>query len=127
MMPSTSSVAACRSEASLSSRCASASRRSRSLADSCAIAAIPCPQGRRGRVEILRDARKPLNGLDILVLFDHLVGAGEQSRRDGEAERLSGEQIDDEIEFGRLLDWDVGRLGPTQNLDDITSRAPVQV
>src|SRR5262249_9362722 len=59
--------------------------------------------------------------------FDHLVGAGEQCRRDGEAERLSGEQIDDEIEFGRLLDWDVGRLGPTQNLVDITSRALVQV
>src|SRR6516225_5551343 len=50
--------------------------------------------------------------------LDHLVGAGEQSGRDGEAERLSGEQIDDEIEFGRLLDWDVGRLGPTQNLVD---------
>src|SRR5262245_65501560 len=59
--------------------------------------------------------------------LDHLVGAGEQCGRDGEAERLSGEQIADEIEFGRLLDWDVGRLGPTQNLVDITSRAPEQV
>ena len=63
----------------------------------------------------------------VRASLDHLVGAGEQSGRDGEAERLSGEQIDDEIEFGRLLDWDVGRLGPTQNLVDITSRAPVQV
>src|SRR5262249_53199441 len=39
----------------------------------------------------------------------------------------SGEQIGDEIGFGWLLDWDVGRLGPTQNLVDITSRAPEQV
>ena len=29
-------------------------------------------------VEILRDARKPLNGLDVPVLFDHLVGSHEK-------------------------------------------------
>src|SRR5262245_21953618 len=61
-----------------------------------------------------------LNPPSPFTSLDHLVGAGEQSG-------LSGEQIDDEIEFGRLLDWDVGRLGPTQNLVDITSSAPVQV
>jgi hypothetical protein len=33
---------------------------------------------RRGRIEILRDAPEPLNGLDIPVLFDHLVGADKQ-------------------------------------------------
>jgi hypothetical protein len=36
--------------------------------------------------------------------FDHLVGAGEQRRRHVEAERLRRDQIQDEIEFGRLLD-----------------------
>ena len=38
------------------------------------------------------------------TLFDHLIGAREQHRRDCEAERLGGDQIDDQIELGRLLD-----------------------
>jgi hypothetical protein len=43
-------------------------------------------------------------------LFDHLIGAGEQRVRHGEPERPSGGEIDDQIELGRLLDRDVGRL-----------------
>src|SRR3977135_395017 len=35
-----------------------------------------------------------------------------------EAKRLGRLEIDDEIEFGGLFDWDVGRLRPTQNLVD---------
>src|SRR3954463_9895821 len=92
MTRSTSSVATCRSKASLSWRCACASGRSRSVALSCTIAAAPA---RRKRVEILRDARKPLNGRDFAVLFDHLVGAGEQRRRNLEAENAGSLKIDD--------------------------------
>ena len=44
-----------------------------------------------------------------------------------EAERLGGRQIDDEIELGRLLDREVGRLRPAQNLVDIVGGAPEQV
>jgi 1,4-alpha-glucan branching enzyme len=39
--------------------------------------------------------------------FDHLVGAGEQSRRNFQAESFGGCQIDDEIEFSRLLDRNI--------------------
>src|SRR5881394_693138 len=43
--------------------------------------------------------------------LDHLVGAGEQRRRHGEAERLGGWKIDYELELGRKLHWQIARLG----------------
>jgi hypothetical protein len=49
------------------------------------------------------------------VLFDHLVGAGEHRRRHSEAEGLRSNQVDDQIEFGRLLDRNVGRLLSTRS------------
>src|SRR5215472_12030721 len=59
--------------------------------------------------------------------FDHLVSAGEQRRRHFQAERLCSRQIDDEIEFGRLLDRKVGWLRPTQNLVDKVASTPEQI
>ena len=47
--------------------------------------------------------------------LDHLVGAQQERFGNREAERLGGGQIDDEIEFGRLLDRNVARLRPAQN------------
>jgi hypothetical protein len=37
-------------------------------------------------------------------LFDHLVGAREERRRDFEAERLRGLEVDHEVKFRGLLD-----------------------
>jgi hypothetical protein len=36
-----------------------------------------------------------------MLLFDHLVGGGEQQGREGKAECLGGLCVDDELEFGR--------------------------
>jgi hypothetical protein len=45
-------------------------------------------------------------------LFDHLVGAQEERFWDRQTKNLGGRKIEDEIELGRLLDREVGRLRP---------------
>jgi hypothetical protein len=42
--------------------------------------------------------------LQLDFLFDYLVGAREQRWRHGETERLGGLEIDEELNFCRLLD-----------------------
>ena len=61
------------------------------------------------------------------VLFDHLVGAGEQRRRDFEAKRPRCGQIDDEFKPGRLLNRDIGRFCSPQNFVDNLGRAPIKL
>jgi len=47
---------------------------------------------------------------------DDLIGAGEDRGRHGQAERLRGLEIDDQLEPGRLLDRQIGGLSPLRTL-----------
>lgn len=52
-------------------------------------------------------------------LLDYLIGAGEQSGRDGEAQHFRSFEVDDQLEFGRLLDGHVGGLRAFENLVNV--------
>ena len=45
------------------------------------------------------------------ALFDHVICPQQQRLRDGEPERLGGLEVDDELEGGGLLNWQVAGLG----------------
>jgi len=46
-------------------------------------------------------------------LVDQLIGSREEGLRDCQPQRLCGFELDDELEFGCLLHWDITGLGPT--------------
>ena len=58
--------------------------------------------------------------------FDHLVGAADQRQRNGEAERLSSLQVDDKLDFGGLLDRQIGRLLAFENLAGVATGQTVR-
>jgi hypothetical protein len=51
----------------------------------------------------------------MLSLFDHQVGAAEQRKRYGKVEALGGFQINDQLDLGGLLNWEIRRLLPLEN------------
>src|SRR2546425_6898209 len=56
--------------------------------------------------------------------LDHPIGASQDRRRDCQAEGLRCAQIDDQLEPCRLLDGEVGGLGPLENLVHEGGEAP---
>src|SRR2546421_11267938 len=59
--------------------------------------------------------------------FDHLVGAREQGRGHGEPQGPRGPEVDDELELGRLLDWQVARLRALEDAIDEVGAATKHV
>src|SRR5215813_13684540 len=58
--------------------------------------------------------------------FDHLVGAGEQRRRNGEVERLRSSYVDARDELRRKLNRQVGGLAAFENsIDEIGGSAMI--
>jgi hypothetical protein len=47
--------------------------------------------------------------------------------RDGQAERLGGLEIDDQLECRRLLDRQIGGLGALEDLSDVTADVAIGV
>src|SRR5215471_10259328 len=62
--------------------------------------------------------------LRLAHLFDHLVRGHSHDQRHREVEGLRCFKIDDEFEFRWLLDGDIARLRPAQNLIDKIGRTP---
>src|SRR6516165_5255303 len=64
---------------------------------------------------------------DIGSLFDHLVGASEQRWWDRQPERLGGFKVDDEIELGSPLHWQILRLLAFENATDVSAREAMRL
>src|ERR1700734_1494080 len=57
----------------------------------------------------------------LVILLDHLVSGGQQRLRDGEAERVGGLEVDDQLDFYGLLDRQIGWFLAFENAPGINA------
>ena len=60
-------------------------------------------------------------------LLNHLIRPQQDRLRNRQAEGLGRLQFDDEVKLRCLLDWEVGGIGPLQNLHDVHGRPPERI
>src|SRR5262249_28662397 len=60
-------------------------------------------------------------------LFDHLIGASDERRRDVKVQSFGGLEVDDQLELDRSLNWKVGGVGALEKTINIASRSFVEV
>src|ERR1700730_1328857 len=85
-------------------------------------AVLPTTDMRRVRQHV-----RSVPNSEVAASFNHLVGSGEQCRRHGEAKCLRGLEIDDQFEFRRLLDRQLGWLCSFQDLVGVDRGSTIQV
>src|SRR3954452_12714688 len=62
---------------------------------------------------------------DSMLLLDNFIRAREDRLRDGQPERGGGFEIEDQFEFGRLLDRQIARLGARQDAAYVHTEAAI--
>jgi hypothetical protein len=78
----------------------------------------------RGQMEKLSTGKSHFEPPSLVPLFDHLVGAGEQRRGEGEGERPCRLQVDQELKLGGLINRNVTGLGTFEDFVHVIGHAP---
>src|SRR5205823_5936775 len=81
----------------------------------------------KARSSVLAKSRGSTETVLLSALFDDLVGLREQCRRNGEAERLRGPEIDRQVELGRPGDRQVSRPLALENPAGVDTNLPMRV
>src|SRR5262245_18933927 len=59
--------------------------------------------------------------------LNHLISSQQQRWRNREAERLSGLEVDDEVEPGGMFDWEISGFGTLKDLCHVGSGVSIEI